>query len=861
MTGWEYCRWLLLLTLMSLSGCSGCRPTETEKLSREELEKRRREQQDAIDLTSLMSLPTDSETKILYAKPGHWQEMQQQFKSNREDLQVVAMGSVARGATGAVIPGTNVLNQFTRRTSLPKGQTKTVEMQYFVPYVGKKSEDDDAGFSTPSSRLDFRTELLSWPLMTPILQSPVSTFASELKPHEYQLVVLSPQALNYEYLARMDAVYWRSDSWDETQRTRSYQVTLCKPKDNKYSFPHSMLSMTPISVIIWDDVAVDDLSVDQQNGIIDWLHWGGRLVISGPSSWSRLQDSFLGPYLPAVTAESAEFGTEAFAEISEYWAVEDLAESEKRTSPEPLKIDGAPVAGLRLSLNERGQWLQHSGEMVAESQVGRGRIVVTAFPMRDPRIYRWKYYSSLFSTGILRRPAREFNRIAGESTRTQEWVAPFTSSSQDPRLHTNVRILSRDLPLGKSQINLSPLVQRAEVAPQNFSQSEGPAQLETLQMTLNAKQPDFSGTGREDVGWGSGGAAWSDNSGLAVQAIDALRAAAGIELPSRKTIIYLLAGYLACLVPLNWLFFRMFRRLEFAWIAAPIMALIGVVVVTQVARLDIGFARRTTEISVLELHENHPRGHLTQYLALYTSLSTNYAVEFPDNGSVALPLGDIGRVQRRAQAEFQTMRTQYGRSEGVRLEPVTVFSNSTEMLHAEQIVTLPGSLQLGAGDANAPAIRNEMGIEVKSAVVIKRLESGEVQKAWIGDLAPMKVAKLTYEPHQLNAVLPDWENNLVTQASAPFASDTLVDSLWIGGVLNEILQKTPLMPGQTRLIGYTDERPGKLELTPSNEQYDGRCIVVVHLTPQTLGDIVPDKNIMSKIEIDKAIPPELSPLD
>jgi hypothetical protein len=99
-------------------------------------------------------------------------------------------------------------------------------------------------------------------------------------------------------------------------------------------------------------------------------------------------------------------------------------------------------------------------------------------------------------------------------------------------------------------------------------------------------------------------------------------------LPSRSTIVQLLAGYLICLVPLNYLLFRSMRRLELAWLAAPILALGAVVVVTKVAQLDIGFARRTTEIAVLELHEGHPRGHLTQYVALYTSLSTNYAIEF-----------------------------------------------------------------------------------------------------------------------------------------------------------------------------------------------------------------------------------------
>ena len=33
--------------------------------------------------------------------------------------------------------------------------------------------------------------------------------------------------------------------------------------------------------------------------MLDWLHWGGQLIISGPESLEALRDSFLADYLPA----------------------------------------------------------------------------------------------------------------------------------------------------------------------------------------------------------------------------------------------------------------------------------------------------------------------------------------------------------------------------------------------------------------------------------------------------------------------------------------------------------------------------------------------------------------------------------
>lgn len=824
--GWQ---WALLLTLVSLSGCGGCRP-ESEKLTREELEERAK-RRESLETGSLLSLPADTESKILTAKPGHWFETQQQFKSNREDLQVVAVGSIARGTETVKIPGTNVINEFTRRTSLPKGQTKTIDLQYYVPPSLTKAPDpaDFTNINPPSTALSFRTELLAWPLMTPITQVPIPTAARELKENEFQLAVMSPQPLNYEFMSALDTVFWRADELMLEERVRSYYVTLVRSENNAYAFPHSMLTMTATAVLVWDDVAPHDLSHDQQQAIVDWLHWGGQLIVSGPSSWSRLQDSFLSPYLPAVSAEAVELETTDFAELSRTWAVEDISRSR---GLEPLEILGQPMAGLKFNLGQRGQWLPHTGELVAESQIGRGRVILTSFSMREPRVYRWKYFSSFLSSGLLRRPARTVSTNRETKMLSQVWASPLTGSERDARLHSNIRILSRDLPLAESASRRQPNGQSASES------------LNTPSTTSRANL--------ESLGWGGGGAAWNDYSGLAFEVIGSLRAAAGIELPSRKTIIYLLAGYLTCLVPLNWLVFRAIGRLEYAWLAAPLLALAGVVVVTRVARLDIGFARRTTEIAVLELHEDHPRAHLTQYLALYTSLSTNYAVDFPETGSVALPLGDTARAQRRAATSSRTLRTNYGRSAGVTLEPLTVYSNSTEMVHAEQMVPLQGGLQLGTLDTGAAAIKNKTGLDLRAALLVRMGADQGIEYAWLGALDSGDSAPLSFQTATADALLKPWQESPITQADLPpeiASGDSLADqysALWVGGVLHAALRKTPLMPGQTRLFAYSDDRPGDLTVKPAEDQYDGRCVVVAHLTPQTLPQIQPDLLIMSR---------------
>ncbi len=809
-------RWVLMILVACLSGCGGCR--RDQNLSREEIERRAKEQREALELGELLTLPIDGQAKFATVKAGHWFESQQQFKSNREDLQVVSVGDLTRNNEAIKLPGTNMTNEYSRRTSLPKGQTKQVELQFFIPEATSQQDTTDV-----PKKVVIRSQLRSWPLMTPLLQAPKLQPTYELKRHEYQMVVVSPQALNYEFLSILDAVRWSGDDLSEMERTRSYHVALVKPQDGKYTLPRSMLTMTSIAVLVWDDVSTDEVDDEQKKAIIDWLHWGGQLIISGPGSWSRLQNSFLSPYLPAQVAEAAEFTSTDFETMSNTWRVPD------RTKPEmtPLTITGPPVGGLRFQLSNGGQWLPGSGELVAERQIGRGRVVVTAFPLRDQRIYRWKYFSNFLSTGLLRRLPREVR--VKDNVPVQSWSEPFTSFDQDARLHSQFRIAARDLATADTQ-----------------SKSD-----------LNAKFSEEESI-FEPFMWGPNSAAWNDYSGVAVQAKTALRLAAGIELPERSTILKLLVAYLVILVPVNWLVFKLIGRLEYAWIAAPILSMIAVVVVTRVARLDIGFARRNTEIAVMELYGGHDRAHLSRFIALYTSLSTNYAVEFPESGSVVLPWGDIGGGKRRDRAEVRNLRTNYGQSTGVVLEPMTVYSNSTELLHAEQMVSLGGTIRLDTSQDGKWKLVNGTEMPLQSAIVVRN-DQGKISYAWLPKIEGKSSESIDFVNQASDSIWQYWNRQPDTWIPQDVQKTPAVetDGLWIGGLLHELVRKSPLIPGQTRLFAFTDNHPGELTITPKEDQFEGRCVLVAHLSASRLPGVRPDKNIASP----SLLTPELTPED
>ena len=189
--------------------------------------------------------------------------------------------------------------------------------------------------------------------------------------------------------------------------------------------------------------------------------------------------------------------------------------------------------------------------------------------------------------------------------------------------------------------------------------------------------------------WGGQAGGWNDNSGLANAALAALKAAAGIELPSRKTIFYLLAGYLACLVPLNWLLFRLIWpsriRLDRSALSWP-----------SLVSLSLRKSQDWTLVShdgQLKLQYSSCKAHMIEPTSRSISHSTPHfrpitAWSFPRTTVSLYPSAIFPRPKSVLGASKENSQPIMVAPEGVQLEPLTVYSNSTEMVHSEQIISL-----------------------------------------------------------------------------------------------------------------------------------------------------------------------------
>ena len=116
--------------------------------------------------------------------------------------------------------------------------------------------------------------------------------------------------------------------------------------------------------VIWDDVDPQLLNERQQHALIDWLHQGGQLIISGPKSLDQLgEHTFLHDYLPALAGEPLKISTETLAPLNQRWTLP----VNKRAG----KSLAAATAwnGIALKLRPDAQFVPGTGELVAQKQV------------------------------------------------------------------------------------------------------------------------------------------------------------------------------------------------------------------------------------------------------------------------------------------------------------------------------------------------------------------------------------------------------------------------------------------------------------------------------------------------------------
>ncbi|MEM7456504.1 MAG: type II secretion system F family protein [Planctomycetota bacterium] len=912
---------LLAISTLTVTGCGGCGQQPTTTAEEEEEQERPKDDFEnrtpvvipavfpVVDTGDEIEGETENQRrqriekanlegrKVNRVKAGHWATAYFQVIANNFDGRgVIACNCVDAAFRPVPVEQTDYYVLSTRPASMPKGQWRNLETTVYLP----RRET-----SSPSASVKYDLRSPAGLTMTSIMQpSPV------MNPHQYHFVVLSHRPDSYKYMNNMDVVTVADPNAIGDPFPPFYYVVPTRDGD-PVPLPRHALSWTTLAYVLWDDYAADELDTDQQIAMLDWIHHGGQLIISGPDSLDGLQNSFLADYLPAFYESAAEFTNADLEELNENFAV--VVEGKAREDRVLNVLEDKPLLGINLNLQADASPIEGTGDnLIVERQVGRGRIVVTAFSLEDKRFVYWRSFNSLFNNAIMRRPARRFSSTLNTGL-TFRWKDDDTSIF-DPLIGSQLRFLSRDLgPSGTPTTLYNDDSGTTPEAPGMFN--FGYSTVIDDSLPKRYLMPGNESMRREVDGdtWRYGGyrdtaqsgvAGWSDSSGVSMAARTTLKQAAGITPPPAGFVFKMLAGYLIVLVPLNWLIFRMIGRVEWAWVAAPLIAIAGAALVIKMASLDIGFVRSNTQVNLLEVHADYPRGHLTEYSALYTSLSTGYNVELANQTAQSLPFA--ANIEDWERAEVISQAT-LNRTRANRLEGFQIKSNSTGMLHTESMIDMGGSFSLTDDGAGGLSVVNGSTIDLVECGVVQRRDDGTLHRAWIGDLmSGGQTSTLEFEQIYREGIGEAWQENdrflsdraVVSRIWQDFDSDfvqlatvaehTEVKPHWeviksvaarvlegeldfsdpaatvseisflklyraanvrsginLGDMFDAVSDYLELAPGEVRLIGATGGIVAETAFDPGSTQVIQETLVVVHLNKGRLPPVRRDWNTMA----------------
>jgi len=775
--------------LATLPGCGGCRKTpeqaqaEREKKEAERRAKEReREKKPDLEMGKLFSLPHEPGSPVCPYKPGHWTTASLTAKANNFDmLGDLETTVVDRKGKPVGLLGMPYTSTGSREVGLPKGQLKRLESVFCVPPVGR-----DAFVST---RVSVRKGGRG-------VYDQMHLNLKRMPSYQYHFVVLARWPQSYKFVEGLDSVKYPLDLTAEFSPEESnlgyYRVHLLAAEKRTTLPPHALF-WTSIAYILWDDAEPGTLRLEQRDALVDWLHWGGQLIVSGPDSLDALSNSYLGPYLPATSTRTRELTAADLKELDDVWTPGVGGKPGRRLAP----VDS--WSGIELDVHPEARAVPGTGGLLVERRVGRGRIVVSAFDLDGPELTSWPGFDGFFNACLLGRPARAFDETDFE---TQVRWADGRFGRFDARAVCKLHYFGRDTG------------EKAVGAPEDdvFGGQSGA-------LALGGEEPSPH--------HGSEMGSWTDFNLVANSARETLQDAARIEVPERMFVVWVVAVYLLILVPANWIVFRSIGRVEWAWAAAPVIAIVYTVVVIRLAQLDIGFARSLTEVAVVETQGDHPRAHVTRYTALYTSLATTYDFLLEDPGAQVQPFPASNETDYRFLAGEGLSRLQYRFGGDVRMRGFHVTSNTTGMVHSEQMADLGGPIALEEAPDGGSQVVNETAFTLHEAGVVRRAESGQVETAWLGTLEPGEGADLRFGPREGNVAGRLWANQ---RSRSPLTAAQGAHRALNFRKLVELAEHPDrLEPGDVTLVGWLDEEIPGLTIRPAAPQSRRAALIVAHL--------------------------------
>ena len=323
-----------------------------------------------------------------YVKPNHWSTLNLEVRSNHRDYEGILQTSpVPLWRMPQAVA-------YRREARLVKGQRSRLGLQMMLP-------EDPQGTRARPAAPDSLLADESWLATLRVLE-----------PHQMLILVLAKDSNDaYAHWARFQAMGPPSDDRlgsEDQDRKRYYRLVLPLEPDKPLVSSHP-LTWTTISHVIWDGMSPDILTSPQQQAMLDWLHWGGQLIIVGGAgpSLSGFRDSFLAPYLPAdPSGENGLLTREDLQPLAEAYPPPSKGRDSRRAAGR-ARFDHRGLRTLRPPLSRRRPdpaRLEPAGVRRRADAPGRGP-----------------------------RPSRSASRAIGSSASRGAWAAVGSSCSPSTR--------------------------------------------------------------------------------------------------------------------------------------------------------------------------------------------------------------------------------------------------------------------------------------------------------------------------------------------------------------------------------------------------------------------------------------------
>ena len=771
-----------------------------------------------IELSRSQVLPNDV---LPYIKANHWTMIGLEMRANHNDYEGVLQSRPVR-----LMDQPNEMI-YRRDARLIKGQQVRLTLPILLPTIPK-----ELGFQL--LRPDAIRNDEDWPATLKVLE-----------PHQQLIVVLGNETNDaysrWASLRTMIPLDLRKEDPLQLDRFRYYRMVLPLNAD-KPLLPSHPLTWSPISHVIWDGMPPERLGVGQQQAMLDWLHWGGQLVVVGGAgpAFSTLRESFLAPYLPAEpSGENVSRSGKELQSLADNYppiAAKGDDDGEARALNAPWNevwnqlgrhyLPAAPITtqpnrpiqftGLRAKPGAATIPLGGPDDppLAVEWRVGRGRVTMMAVSLTDPDLTRWGGYDTFVRRVALRRPEESLVKAITSKENGRVEPAHFMPLA-GPDL-TDVRYLARDLGAPKR------------------------ASIETASAAGYTVGGFYPGRDTEvPVG------EWLDASLLPVMARDMLEQASGIEIPSPGFVLKVILAYLIALVPINWLVCRyVVGRREWAWVVVPVLALAFAIGVERAAAYDVGYDSSSDEIDVVETHGTYARAHVSRFASIYATGRVRYVIGYPnDSTALALPLatGRSLRGEDVVQSSLQTLPNPA-------LTDFLVQPRSLSLFRAEQMPSIAGTVALEA--SNDPEalglVVNRFGFDLADSWVVRVAPDSEklagVHLGPISNGSAVEVARLTDLKIEGQGAVPN------TLDPGPFQR-----TLIAAGKSNRVEDQ-----GEIRLIGRVDRLMPGQTIDPPVDRQRGFTLVVAHLREAPLPR--PDsRRYNTAVPGGEVIPPDVRP--